>query len=421
MKTTDTPKEAKKRTPTLCAADQRAVAAQVTALLGALPPIPTGAFPRLRKSQFTQGTLRWRLAYSSAGRFVVARLLLGTREVTQYWYNPRGFIVTVHLPCPWLRNHGVERPDSPTVSRARRALPDTLTNIPFERGDIRILDDATLAARGIRSDITACEQLTGREIVTFIHCLFNDNKVETLRKVGMPLDVLTSWRLGSELDKWYRQAVTLYNHRKTYDFWTWCDYMRMLASLGKDTNNPTVYLPDNLEYAHLWVTNALERQRQKLIRKQKLAMDHEAFLGITQEQRDDYQRRISRFNKIVLSDGTFRVEPLRSIDEHYEDSVRLHHCLFHNKYYEKENSIVVRITKTSNPDKPYADAEIEYRKGEILQIYGNLNLLLPEKEHYAVKTLIQENIRRFINAGKRSAAARPLLAVETFQPAFLQN
>lgn len=413
-KTTTTPKP-------LRAADARALCAQVRSLLPNLPTLPAGTFPKTDRRQFAQGELRYRLAYTSAGRFVVARLLLRGRDVQQYWYNPKGWVTTVAFPSAFFQKKGAKAPDEITVGSPKRALPSILTKIPFRKGDIRILDDDTLAARGIRSDLLTLDEhpwLGGAAVPKFIHRLFNDNRFETLRKVGAPVDVLVGWNFDKLAGEWYRQAITMFNHGKDYNIQTWLDYMKMLKSAGKDINNPTVYLPNNLDYAHQKIVNTMQRRRDKQYRKMRLAADRQAWLDLPQQEKDQYARKIERFNRIILSDGFFRITTLNSIDQHYEDATKLHHCLFHNKYYEKENTIVVRVAKETEPDKPYADAEIEFRKGEVLQIYGNQNLLLPEKEHEAVKALLKANIRRYINAGKRSPTVRPLLAVETFTPAF---
>jgi len=422
------PKKTKAKPRSLNSRERRALKEQVLALLPTLAPLPAGLFRKGTRKQFQQGSMRYRLVYTSAGRFVVARLLLNGRDITQYWYSTQGYVLTVTLPGKSLSAKGARLPEQPTVSEPYRTLPSILTHIPFRNGDIRILDDETLAARGIRSDLEIltkpnldfnCWRTNSAQ--KFVHRLFNDNKFETLRKVGAPIKDLCGYNLDTVIENWYRQAVMMYNHGKHYDLYTWLDFMRMLSDAGKDTNNPSVYLPDNLDYAHQKMVNTRQRQRDRLYRKQRLAADRQTFLDLPQEEKEQYARKIERFKKIILSDGIFRITTLATIDQHYEDAVTLHHCLFHNKYYEKDNTIVVRVTKENTPEKPYADAEIEFRKGEILQIYGNQNLLLPEKEHEAVKTLIKENIRRYINAGKRSPSVRPLLAVETFQPAFVQN
>ena len=399
-----------KRTPSLGAKAQRELRADVLAASASLPPLRTGR--RRGGAQYAEGRLAYRLFYTSAGKYIVARLLLGAEEILQLFYNPQGFAVTVTLPNRKLSAMGLDLPAEPTASKPCRKLPRIIELIHFMKGDVTVLEDSTLAARGIRKDLETLDRPAA-----FIHRLFGDNKFETLRKVGMPLRDMTGWNYDTIAGDWYRQALKMYAAGKNYDTNTWIDCMRMLKAAGKDINNPTVYLPDDLQALHARLIKQRDRAIERKRRLQRLEEDKAYLASISKDDLEAYKNRMARFAAITLGDGQWRITTLTDIEDHFRDAVTLNHCLFHSRYFEKTGTLVVRIAREAAPERAYANAEIDFKSGEIRQLYGKLNGLLPPAEDKAIKDLIRHNIKKYIAAGKKTAS-RPKLAVETFTPAF---
>ena len=52
----------------------------------------------------------------------------------------------------------------------------------------------------------------------------------------------------------------------------------------------------------------------------------------------------SKFFGISFTDGTIQVHVLESVREHLEEGVAMHHCVFDNAYYLKENSLILSAT-----------------------------------------------------------------------------
>lgn len=420
-----TEKKPRKKTPSLRKAESLALLERVKAANDTLPPASSPEYRLGRKkeeSQFYKEGYHYRLYYTSADGFIVGRLMLRKEtasiqnEVLRFFYDNRGFLTTVTLPCKAFNKEYLEMPSEPVFGTPRRALPLILSKIPFREGDIIILEDETLNKRGIRKDLER-NWGYGGNTTKIIHRLFNDQKFETLRKIGLPNKDLFGYYYDKLTNDWYRQTIQMLNAKKDYDIGTWIDYLQMLKRLKKDVNNPTVYLPDDLKRAHNKLVVKLNKDAARERRKQRLEDDKEEMKSIDEKEKAIFRQKMERFSKIQLENDSFRVTTLDEIDKHFEDSVLLEHCLFHNHYYEKNDTLVVRISRKETPNKPYADAEINFRTGEILQLYGKLNCLLPKEEDQAVKTLIRENINRYLSAGKKTAQ-RPLLNVESFNPVF---
>lgn len=52
----------------------------------------------------------------------------------------------------------------------------------------------------------------------------------------------------------------------------------------------------------------------------------------------------SKFFGISFTDGTIQVHVLESVQEHLDEGVAMHHCVFDNAYYLKENSLILSAT-----------------------------------------------------------------------------
>ena len=57
-----------------------------------------------------------------------------------------------------------------------------------------------------------------------------------------------------------------------------------------------------------------------------------------------FQELKSKFFGIRFTDGTIQVRVLESVQEYIEEGAELHHCLFSNEYYLKENSLNLSAT-----------------------------------------------------------------------------
>lgn len=62
------------------------------------------------------------------------------------------------------------------------------------------------------------------------------------------------------------------------------------------------------------------------------------------EDEERFQELKSKFFGIYFTDGTTQVHVLESVREHLEEGTAMHHCVFSNEYYLKENSLILSAT-----------------------------------------------------------------------------
>jgi hypothetical protein len=162
--------------------------------------------------------------------------------------------------------------------------------------------------------------------------------LETLVKLRHPLGKFFMERENvirynqSKLDKYWAQIKICIRHNYTItNVKDYFDYINMLDTMGADTYSPRLICPENFAKAH----DGAVRKLRLFNRKKKL-----------QELRDKiaeanaiYINDKEKFFSLVAETPTIKIEVLKSVEEFYVAGDKLHHCIFENEYYAKEESL----------------------------------------------------------------------------------
>ena len=170
-----------------------------------------------------------------------------------------------------------------------------------------------------------------------IPALLSDSRAETLIKAGRTEHLKYFLDNSRAFDAcWQSYKVATRNGYDIEDISIWCDYVDMLRRLGKDIHSPKYVCPTDLHREHDLRQNELRRQREKeeKAKKRKKAMENEK----------RFHELKSKFFGISFTDGTIQVHVLESVQEFLEEGVTMHHCVFDNAYYLKENSLILSAT-----------------------------------------------------------------------------
>ena len=109
-----------------------------------------------------------------------------------------------------------------------------------------------------------------------------------------------------------------------------------------------------------------------------------------------YQKAKSRYFDLEFKDQEITVKPLTSIKEFIDEWHTMHHCVFTNKYYQKEHSLILHAIVNG---VSIATIEMDIKNLEILQCRGVHNSVPPFKDR--IITLIESNKHKI--AQKRAA------------------
>ena len=219
-----------------------------------------------------------------------------------------------------------------------------------------------------------------------IPTLLTDSRVETLLKAGQTDHLryfLGNKRAFEEL--WQSYKIAVRNGYEIADISLWSDYVDTLRRLGKDIHNPKYLCPTDLKGEHDRRHDELLRVREseEIEQKQKKAMEDEK----------RFKELKSKFFGICFTDGTIQVHVLESVQEHLEEGVSMHHCVFSNAYYLKEDSLILSATIEG---RRIETIEVSLKTLEVVQSRGVCNK----------NTEYHEQIVNLVNANRRLISQR---------------
>lgn len=170
-----------------------------------------------------------------------------------------------------------------------------------------------------------------------VPALLSDSRAETLMKSGRFEHLRYFLNSPRNFDNhWQSYKIAIRNGYEIEDISIWCDYVDMLRRLNKDIHSPKYVCPTDLHSEHDRRQSELRRQREKeeMERKRQKAMEDE----------ERFRALKGMFFGISFTDGTIRVRVLESVREYMEEGLAMHHCVFTNEYYLKENTLILSAT-----------------------------------------------------------------------------
>lgn len=233
--------------------------------------------------------------------------------------------------------------------------------------------------------------------------LLKNSKIETLWKAGQFKLARHFISSSYGLDNyWSAIKIAMRNNYIVNDADLWCDLLGALDYLEKDIRNSKFVCPDNLKEAHdYWIHKREakeERIRRQNERQRELAEESRYLSNQKQIAKDEakYKKSKSQFFDLEFKDSELTIKPLTSIQEFIDEWHTLHHCVFINKYYQKEQSLILHALVDGIS---IATIEMNIDNLEIIQCRGVHNSIPPLKDR--IITLIEKN--KYQIAQKRAA------------------
>ena len=301
-------------------------------------------------------------------------------EIGQYWWNDKGKQTLVAIQRILGRDMDTFSFVSPMAIRGDNEVYRHIATFDtYPR--YSVID--TLQRNGFRSDLQDIES------AKLIPALLTDPKVETLLKAGQ-YDLLryclhSSTRLD---DYWPSVKICLRNGYTITDGSMWCDTIDLLRRMGKDTRSPKYVCPADLKAEH----DKLVEQRNRKEERERLALRRKEAAQYEKE----YLLQKGKFFGILITDGTLKVRVLESVAEIAEEGTLMHHCVYANAYYRKENSLILSATIDG---KRIETVEVDLERLCVVQSRGLCNK--NTEYHERIVNLVNSNmnlIRKQISA-----------------------
>lgn len=294
-------------------------------------------------------------------------------EIGQYWWNESGRQTIVAIQR--IMGHYVDSFAyySPMAIRSDNEAYRFIAHCPLYP-KVKAID--TLRRNGFAGE---CHDIAPNILIP---ALLTDSRAETLMKAGRTEHLRYFLSRARRIDAyWQAYKITLRRGYDITDIALWCDYVDMLGRLGKDTHNAHFVCPKDLQEAHDTAQRKLQAQRNKEAEAQRRQK------AIENEER--FQALKAPFFGIAFTDGTIEVRVLESVAEYMEEGKALHHCVFTNEYYLKEQSLILSARIEG---KRIETIEVSLETMKVIQCRGLQNK--NTEYHDRIIDLVHRNIKQ---------------------------
>lgn len=172
-------------------------------------------------------------------------------------------------------------------------------------------------------------------------------------------------------------------HRNRYivrDAQLWCDYIRMLRQVGRDTHNAHYICPRDLKKAH----DALSDRIHRAERKRRAA---EAAAKAKKDEAN-YIRDKGAYFGISFGDDTIQISVFQTVADIVLEGVEMHHCVFAAGYHRRKNSLLLSARDRSG--KHIETIEVDLKAFKVAQSRGKCNTNSPH--HDRILRLMNRNM-----------------------------
>ena len=226
----------------------------------------------------------------------------------------------------------------------------------------------------------------------FFHVILTYPKAETLLKAKQ-YALFGYWDVSriKEIDKYWPQIkICIRNNYIIRDVGTWFDQLELLEYFGKDTFSPAFICSPTLKNDH----QRLIAKKEKIMEGKKIA----ELKNVIAQANKHYRKSKEEYFNLRFSNGNVEVVVLDNVMEFYLEGKAHHHCVFTNKYYEKDDSLLL---SARTKDKRLETIELSLREMRILQARGLENK--ETKYHKEIVELVEQNIGAIRKLAQRVA------------------
>lgn len=186
-------------------------------------------------------------------------------------------------------------------------------------------------------------------------------------------------RYSNTYRHWPSIKICLRNKYKITDVKMWFDYLDLLQYSGKDLRNAHYVCPKNLNKEHdYWMKKKRKRQDEEEAERKRLR-------ALKNEKKFNELKSI--FFGIAFSEGGISVHVIDSVKEVMREGDELHHCVFTNEYYIKEDSLILSAQIRG---KRIETVEVSLKQLKVVQCRGLQNK--NTEYHDRIISLVNKNM-----------------------------
>ena len=164
---------------------------------------------------------------------------------------------------------------------------------------------------------------------------------------------------------------------------------------GKDLRNPKFICPNNLKEAHdFWIAKKrakIDEENRRRERERRMTPE-QRYQANSKHDEAQYKQAKSKFLNLEFVDQEIVVKPLQSVREFLDEGEYMHHCVFTNKYYSKNNVLILHALVEG---VSIATIEFSLENFSIVQCRGKYNKTPMSYER--ITSLVNSNIPKIIS------------------------
>ena len=225
--------------------------------------------------------------------------------------------------------------------------------------------------------------------------ILNNSKQETLLKAGqiavLRYSINTHFKLE---DYWASIKICIRNGYTIIDASMWKDYIDLLRYFGKDSNNPKYVCPTDLQAEHdrlMDKKNKImekEREQQRIRMAQRRIEAERQKVERLERAKTEYALKKANFLDLNITDGFIFISVLQNVEDFYEEGKAMHHCVYSNEYYNRDNSLILSARIDG---KRVETIEVNLENLSIIQSRGACNQ--DTEYHDRIVSLVNKNMK----------------------------
>ena len=310
------------------------------------------------------------------------------KEVVQRWIAPNGKTETIaRLRCMSIFYYDVWNLDSDMEIRTNNQHRAYDINPYCTYPKMRVIPELK------RNGFNGClHNLSPFDLFTAI---LNNSKQETLLKAGQIAVLRYSINTYFKLEEyWASIKICIRNGYTITDASMWKDYINLLRYFGKDSNNSKYVCPTDLQAEHdrlMDKKNKImekEREQQRIRMAQRRIDAERQKAGRLERAKTEYALKKANFLDLNITDGFIFISVLQNVEDFYEEGKAMHHCVYSNEYYNRDNSLILSARIDG---KRIETIEINLENLSIIQSRGACNQ--DTEYHDRIVSLVNKNMK----------------------------
>lgn len=210
----------------------------------------------------------------------------------------------------------------------------------------------------------------------------HNSKMETLLKAKQYSMFRHSFNNSGDIYRnWDSIKICIRNKKNIKDANIFFDYLELLRFFNKDVRNAKYLFPKSIKLEHdklVKKKRAIE-EKKSIEEKKRKAELHEK----------EYTQRITNFMGLFFKEKDLVVKVMESVHDFVKEGDLLHHCIYTNEYFKKENSLILSARKK---DAILETIEVDLTKMQVVQARGKYNQ--NSEYHEDFLNLVQQNMNK---------------------------